>query len=32
VQTLWLFENEGGELNAENLGPVRFVPLTGPGH
>lgn len=29
VQTLWLFEKVGGELQAMNLGPVRFVPLTG---
>jgi len=29
VQTLWLFESSGGELNAINLGPVSFVPLTG---
>lgn len=29
VQTLWLFEKIGGEPKAMNLGPVRFVPLTG---
>jgi len=29
VQTLWLFEKQGGELLATNLGAVRFVPLTG---
>jgi len=29
VQTLWLFEFSGGELNAINLGAVKFVPLTG---
>lgn len=29
VQTLWQFENIGGEPLATNLGPVRFVPLTG---
>jgi len=29
VQTLWLFENIDGELEASNLGAVRFVPLTG---
>ncbi|MGQ9491370.1 MAG: protein-L-isoaspartate(D-aspartate) O-methyltransferase [Anaerolineae bacterium] len=29
VQTLWLFEKQGGELQATNLGAVRFVPLTG---
>jgi protein-L-isoaspartate(D-aspartate) O-methyltransferase len=28
VQTLWLFEKEDGELQATNLGGVRFVPLT----
>jgi len=28
-QTLWLFEKRGGELQATNLGDVRFVPLTG---
>ncbi len=29
VQTLWRFSvDAGGELVAENLGPVRFVPLT----
>lgn len=32
VQTLWLFEKQGGELLASNLGPVSFVPLTGEGH
>lgn len=29
VQTLWLFEKVGGELEATNLGGVTFVPLTG---
>ena len=29
VQTLWLFEKQGGELAATNLGAVPFVPLTG---
>jgi len=29
VQTLWLFEKQGGELSATNLGAVSFVPLTG---
>lgn len=29
VQTLWLFEKQGGELSATNLGDVMFVPLTG---
>jgi protein-L-isoaspartate(D-aspartate) O-methyltransferase len=29
VQTLWLFEKVAGELQASNLGAVRFVPLTG---
>ena len=29
VQTLWLFTNEGGELSAQNLGSVSFVPFTG---
>jgi protein-L-isoaspartate(D-aspartate) O-methyltransferase len=29
VQTLWLFEKIDGEPKAINLGPVRFVPLTG---
>lgn len=29
VQTLWLFEKTTGELQATNLGGVRFVPLTG---
>lgn len=28
VQTLWLFEKIDGELQAANLGAVRFVPLT----
>jgi protein-L-isoaspartate(D-aspartate) O-methyltransferase len=28
-QTLWLFEKQGGELQATNLGDVVFVPLTG---
>jgi len=32
VQTLWLFEKQGDELLASNLGPVSFVPLTGEGH
>lgn len=32
VQTLWLFEKRQGELQASNLGAVRFVPLTGAGH
>jgi protein-L-isoaspartate(D-aspartate) O-methyltransferase len=31
VQTLWLFEKIGGELQATNLGAVRFVPFTGSG-
>jgi protein-L-isoaspartate(D-aspartate) O-methyltransferase len=32
VQTLWMFSNdESGELLAESLGPVVFVPLTGGG-
>lgn len=32
VQTLWRFTNGGdGELLAESLGPVSFVPLTGEG-
>ena len=32
VQTLWRFTNgAGGELLAESLGPVRFVPLTRDG-
>ena len=30
-QSLWRFSKVGGELKAENLGGVRFVPLTGPG-
>jgi len=29
VQTLWLFEKIEGEIQATNLGGVRFVPLTG---
>ncbi|MBS1249767.1 MAG: Protein-L-isoaspartate O-methyltransferase [Chloroflexi bacterium] len=29
VQTLWLFEKVEGEMEATNLGAVRFVPLTG---
>jgi protein-L-isoaspartate(D-aspartate) O-methyltransferase len=29
VQTLWLFEKTGGEIQATNMGGVRFVPLTG---
>ncbi len=28
VQTLWQFEKAGGELEATNLGAVRFVPFT----
>lgn len=28
VQTLWQFDKIDGELQATNLGPVRFVPLT----
>jgi protein-L-isoaspartate(D-aspartate) O-methyltransferase len=28
-QTLWLFQNINGELQATNMGDVRFVPLTG---
>jgi protein-L-isoaspartate(D-aspartate) O-methyltransferase len=28
-QTLWLFEKRDGELQATNMGDVRFVPLTG---
>jgi protein-L-isoaspartate(D-aspartate) O-methyltransferase len=31
-QTLWLFEKQGTELQATNLGGVSFVPLTGAGH
>ncbi len=31
-QTLWRFTKENGELTAENLGGVAFVPLTGEGH
>jgi protein-L-isoaspartate(D-aspartate) O-methyltransferase len=31
-QTLWRFTKEDGELAAENLGRVAFVPLTGEGH
>ena len=30
-QSLWRFTRSGGELTAENLGGVRFVPLTGSG-
>jgi protein-L-isoaspartate(D-aspartate) O-methyltransferase len=30
-QSLWRFTREGDEVKAENLGGVRFVPLTGPG-
>ena len=29
VQTLWLFEKVNGEIQATNLGAVRFVPLVG---
>jgi protein-L-isoaspartate(D-aspartate) O-methyltransferase len=29
VQTLWLFEKIGGEIQATNMGSVSFVPLTG---
>jgi protein-L-isoaspartate(D-aspartate) O-methyltransferase len=29
VQTLWLFQKIGGEIQAENKGSVTFVPLTG---
>ncbi len=29
VQTLWLFEKQGEDLQATNMGAVRFVPLTG---
>jgi protein-L-isoaspartate(D-aspartate) O-methyltransferase len=29
VQSLWLFENQDGDIKAANLGPVSFVPLTG---
>jgi protein-L-isoaspartate(D-aspartate) O-methyltransferase len=32
VQTLWLFDKSGGDVQASNLGEVRFVPLTGSGH
>lgn len=28
-QTLWLFEKTDGEIQATNMGDVRFVPLTG---
>lgn len=28
-QTLWLFQKQGGELEASNLGLVTFVPFTG---
>jgi protein-L-isoaspartate(D-aspartate) O-methyltransferase len=31
VQTLWRFTRNGDELKSQNLGGVRFVPLTGPG-
>jgi protein-L-isoaspartate O-methyltransferase len=30
-QSLWRFTRVGDEVQAENLGGVRFVPLTGPG-
>jgi protein-L-isoaspartate(D-aspartate) O-methyltransferase len=30
-QSLWRFTRAGEELQAQNLGGVRFVPLTGPG-
>jgi len=30
-QSLWRFTRNGDELKAENMGGVRFVPLTGPG-
>jgi len=29
VQTLWRYEKVGGEIQATNLGSVKFVPLTG---
>jgi len=29
VQTLWLFRNVNGEIQAQNMGAVTFVPLTG---
>ncbi len=29
VQTLWIFEKIGGEIQATGVGAVRFVPLTG---
>jgi protein-L-isoaspartate(D-aspartate) O-methyltransferase len=29
VQTLWLFDLIDGEIQATNMGGVRFVPLTG---
>jgi len=32
VQTLWLFEKQGEDVKASNLGEVLFVPLTGSGH
>ena len=32
VQTLWLFEKRGDDVEASNLGEVVFVPLTGSGH
>jgi protein-L-isoaspartate(D-aspartate) O-methyltransferase len=32
VQTLWLFEKHGDDVQASNLGEVLFVPLTGSGH
>jgi protein-L-isoaspartate(D-aspartate) O-methyltransferase len=31
VQSLWLFEKIDGDLQATNLGAVRFVPFTGSG-
>jgi len=31
-QTLWLFEKQGGQVQATDLGGVLFVPLTGEGH
>jgi protein-L-isoaspartate(D-aspartate) O-methyltransferase len=31
VQSLWRFTRVNDEVKAENLGGVRFVPLTGPG-
>jgi protein-L-isoaspartate(D-aspartate) O-methyltransferase len=32
IQTLWLFDKTGGDVQATNLGEVMFVPLTGSGH